>query len=204
MGKTGRVQSSLILPEEKMWIYGNVYEYELSWVKGGEKVEVTASSLPGEIFHGVISSLNPVLDPKTRSVIFRAEIDNPELTLKPEMYVDVVIESVYKAPDGEDSVLAVPKNAVLDTGRRKVVWVNAGDGRYEGRKVRLGPLAVADSEGKTDNFYPVLEGLREGEPVVTKANFLIDSQSQLSGTASSAYGGALGSEEKKAPLAHQH
>jgi Cu(I)/Ag(I) efflux system membrane fusion protein len=192
---TREVETSLILPEEKMWIYGEVYEYELSWVKSGEKVKVTTSSIPGEVFPGIISSVNPVLDPKTRSVSFRAQVDNPGLKLKPEMYVDVVIMSMLSV-DGEMEVLAIPKEAVLDTGRRKIVWVDKGNGEYEGKAVTVGPEATTMIEGSEAKFYQVLKGLSEGEQVVTKSNFLIDSQSQLSGTAASAYGGALGSEKE--------
>lgn len=193
---TREVETSLILPEEKMWIYGEVYEYELSWVKSGEKIRVTTSGIPGEEFPGIISSVNPVLDPKTRSVSFRAQVDNPDLKLKPEMYVDVVIMSMLSV-DGKMEVLAIPKEAVLDTGRRKIVWVDKGNGEYEGKAITVGPEATTMIEGSEAKFYPVLKGLSEGEQVVTKSNFLIDSQSQLSGTASAAYGGALGSEEEE-------
>jgi len=199
-----QVHTSLILPEDKAWIYGDVYEFELSWVKPGEKVEVTAAGFEGEKFSGVISSVNPVLDPQTRSVRFRAEVDNPGLILKPEMYVDVVIQSMYASSDGQHMVLAIPKEAVLDTGRRKIVWVNNGGGEYEGRIVETGPEAIASVDGMDVRFYPVLKGLEEGDQVVVKANFLIDSQSQISGVAASAYGGALESEgEATAPI-HQH
>ncbi|MFH1479405.1 MAG: efflux RND transporter periplasmic adaptor subunit [Candidatus Omnitrophota bacterium] len=198
------VETSLILPEEKMWIYGDAYEYELSWVKAGEKVKVIATSLPGEAFSGIITSLNPVLDPKTRSVRFRAEVDNANLRLKPEMYVDVVIMSMYMGRDGEEEVLAISKDAVLDTGMRKIVWVDKGEQEYEGRIIDIGPEAKGVVDGRESKFYPVLKGLVEGENIVTKANFLIDSQSQISGVASSAYGGTVGALEEKAPAMHQH
>lgn len=204
LARTREIQTNLVLPEEKMWVYGDVYEYELNWVKPGSKVKVTTSSLPGETFYGVISSINPVLDPKTRSVRFRAEIENPQLKLKPQMYVDLVTQSMYMGSGGEHMVLAVPKSAVLNTGTRKIIWIDKQDGEYEGRLVEIGPEATATVEGKEGKFYPVLKGVSEGELVVTEANFLIDSQSQISGVASSAYGGALESEEKKAPPIHQH
>ncbi len=202
--KTRQIHTSYILPEEKMWIYGDIYEYELSWIKVGQKIKVATASFPGEEFSGIISSINPVLDSKTRSVIFRAEIDNPDLKLKPEMFVDIIINSMYMSPNGEHMVLAVPRNAVLDTGVRKIVWIDKGEGEFEGRIVDIGPESVTTIEGMELKFYPVLGGLREGELVVTKANFLIDSQSQITGVAAAAYGGALGKEEKKAPPIHQH
>jgi hypothetical protein len=203
--RTKKVQTSLILPEEKMWIYGDLYEYEMSWVKTGAEVKVTTSSLPGQEFRGVISSVNPVIDPKTRSVRFRAEVGSPDLSLKPEMYVDVVIMSMYKSRTGEHMVLAIPKEAVLDTGTRRIVWIDKGDGEYEGKIVETGPEATVTINNEEKKVYPVLKGLSEGEPVVTKANFLIDSQSQLSGTAASAYGGAISAEEEmKGSPGHQH
>ena len=145
-----------------------------------------------------------MVDPKTRSVRFRAEVDNPDLKLRPQMYVDLVIQSMYIGPEGDHMVLALPKDAVLDTGTRKIVWVDKGNGEYEGREVRIGPEATATVGDKKTKFYPILQGLTENELVVTKANFLIDSQSQISGVAASAYGGALGAEEKKASPVHQH
>ncbi len=199
-----QVQTNLILPEDKMWIYGDVYEYELSWLKTGQKVKVTTAGIPGEEFEGAISSFNPVVDPKTRSVTFRAQVDNPGLKLKPYMYVDVVIMSKYSGPEGEDMVLAIPKNAVLDTGTRRIVWVDVGSGEYEGRLVEIGPEATATVDGQKAQYYPVIKGLSEGELVVTKANFLIDSQSQISGVAASSYSGAIGAEEKTTAPAHQH
>lgn len=208
--KTKIIHTNLILPEQKMWIYGDVYEYELSWLKPGQSVEVTTEAFPGDKFEGTITSINPVLDPKTRSVKFRAEVDNRDLKLKPDMYVDIFVKSHFSTVDG-DHILAIPKDAVLDTGTRKIVWFDKGDGLYEGREIVIGPEATAIINEKTYKYYPVLKGAKEGEEVVTRANFLIDSQSQISGTASSAYGGALGSEEKsddkkneqEAPV-HQH
>ena len=201
---TREIQTSLILPEEKMWIYGDVYEYELSWVKVGNEVKVATPSLPGEKFTGIVASINPVLDSKTRSIRFRAEIDNHDLKLKPEMYVDVFIKSMYVSPDGEHMVLAIPKDAILDTGVRKIVWISREGGDFEGRSVEVGPEATAIVNGEERKFYPVLKGLSEGLQVVTKANFLIDSQSQITGIAAAAYGGTLDADEKKGPVGHQH
>jgi multidrug efflux pump subunit AcrA (membrane-fusion protein) len=202
--KTRQVQTNLILPEEKMWIYGYVYENELGWVKTGEKVKVTTSQNGGE-FHGNIVSLSPVVDPRTRSVTFRAEINNVGLKLKPGMYVDVEIQSMYTSPSGDHMVLVIPKSALLDTGQRKIVWIDRGNGEYEAREVQVGPEAISIIDEKEVKIYPVLKGLREKELVVTKANFLIDSQSQITGKAASAYGGALDTEEKKAPpILHIH
>lgn len=198
--ETKRVQKNLILPEEKMWIYGDVYEYELNWVKEGAYVKAVALGLVGEEFYGKIVSINPVVDSQTRSLRFRALVDNPGQKLKPEMYVDIEIMSQYADSEGNEEVLSIPKSSLLDTGRRRIVWVDKGNGDFEGRRVEVGPEAI-DHFDNPKKYYPVLKGVEEGEAVVTKANFLIDSQSQITGVASSAYGGALGEEQKSAPAA---
>ena len=196
-------QDNLILPGDKMWVYGYAYEYELNWIKKGSDVKVKSIGLIGEEFYGEIISINPTVDPQTRSVKFRALIDNPSKQLKPDMYVDIEIMSEYRDPQGNMEVLSIPKSALLDTGRRKVVWVDLGGGQFEGRKIVVGPEAVEQSE-EQGKFYPVLKGLKEGDVVVTKGNFLIDSQSQITGVAASAYGGAIGDEEPKGSFQGLH
>ena len=198
------VQTNLILPEKTMWIYGEIYEQDLPLVKQGAAITVTSDGLPGKNLKGTITSINPVLDKKTRTATFRALVDNQDLLLKPQMYVDVVIAIHYMSAEGEHAVVSMPKSALLDTGRRKIVWVDQGGGRFEGRAVQLGP-ELTSGDNYEDRYYPVLGGLTEGEQVVTKGNFLIDSQSQITGVAASAYGGAIGDEEVSAqPAGHVH
>jgi len=197
--RTKKVQTNLILPGEKMWIYGDVYEYELTWVKKDSFVKVRPISLVGEEFWGKVVSINPVVDPQTRSVRFRALIDNPGQRLKPDMYVDIEIMSQYTDPQGNTEVLSIPKSALLDTGRRRVVWVDRGDGQFEGRAIEIGPEAI-DNSNDLIKFYPVLMGLEEGDMVVTKGNFLIDSQSQITGVVASAFGGTLEPAENKGSM----
>lgn len=199
-----RAQLNLILPEDKAWVYADIYEYELAWVKTGQLVTITTTAYPGKEFKGLIKSISPVINPMTRSTTVRIEADNLEMKLKPEMYVDVVIESSYIAEDGSHEVLAVSKAAVLDTGIRKLVYVDAGSGEFLGKEIKTGPEVVLDIGGRKVKMVPVIRGLKEGEKVVTKANFLIDSQSQLSGAAGAAYGGALGTKEEAKPPLHQH
>lgn len=201
--KTWQVQTNLILPGDKMWIYGDIYEYEINWVKTGSYVSVRPLSLAGEEFFGQVVSINPVVDPQTRSVRIRALIDNPGQRLKPEMYVDIEIMSQYMDPEGNSDVLSIPKSALLDTGRRRIVWVDTGKGQFEGRAVEIGPEAVRNSYDKS-KFYPVLQGLREGEMVVTRGNFLIDSQSQITGVVASSYGGSLDSTTKSKAMEGSH
>lgn len=204
-------QTSLILPEDKAWVYAEIYEYDIGWIKDGQEAKVTAIAFPGEEFKGVIRSITPVLDPKTRSVKARIEVDNPEKKLKPEMYVDVIIESIYIAPDGSHEVIGIPKEALLDTGTRKIVYVDAGDGKFLGKEVRVGPESVASVDGKETRLYPILSGLNEGDIIVKKGNFLIDSQSQLTGGMSVLWGGAQEiktegptGENEKVETKHRH
>ena len=102
-------------------------------------------------------------------------------------------------------VLTVPKSAVIDTGLRKIVFIDRGESGYEQIEVEVGPEAwgASDDSETQRRYYPIVSGLTPGDRVVTHGNFLIDSQTQLTGSASGAYGGALGGEESKAPV-HQH
>ena len=105
---------------------------------------------------------------------------------------------------GGDTALAVPKLAILDTGLRKLVYVEVKAGGYVAREVTLGPEAVTVVNGVEKTFYPVISGLSEGERVVTRGNFLIDSQTQLTGAAEAVYGGAIGKDEEVKTPGHQH
>lgn len=195
---------NLILPEDKVWVYADIYEYELSWVKEGLTVKVTTQSYPGEEFNGTIRAIGQILDPNTRSAKARLEIDNPDKKLKLEMFVDVFIQSSL------GDVLAVRREALLDTGMRKIVWVDKGNGNFAARDVKTGPEGFALIENEKVRVFPVLSGLNEGEYVVTKGNFLLDSQSQLTGGMSLQWGGAseikdqTGSGGETKPIATQH
>jgi Cu(I)/Ag(I) efflux system membrane fusion protein len=150
----------------KVWIDAAIYEYEVPLIQLGQEATVDLSYAPAEVLRGKVTYVYPYLDEKTRTVRVRLEFPNPHLTLKPGMYAEVVL----KAKRGE--ALAVPQTAVLDTGSRKLVFVSRGEGRFDPREIRTGYLG--------GGYYQVLEGLAQGEQVVTSANFLIDSESQLS------------------------
>lgn len=150
----------------RVWIDAAIYQYEVSLVKVGQEATVQLSYAPGETLTGRVAYVYPYLDEETRTVTVRIEFANPETKLKPGMYAEVLLRS------DQGEALAVPKSAVLDTGSRKLVFVSRGEGRFDPREIRTGYLA--------GDYYQVLEGLREGEQVVTSANFLIDSESQLS------------------------
>ena len=157
----------------RVWVYADVYEYELPWVREGQEAEVELSYLPGRSFTGKVTYVYPFLEPETRTVKVRMSFPNPELELKPEMYANVTIRSPLPA----DSVLTVPVQAVIHSGPRRLAVISLGEGRFQPREIRVG----AEAEG----FYEVLEGLREDERIVTSAQFLIDSESNLKAAVSS-------------------
>jgi Cu(I)/Ag(I) efflux system membrane fusion protein len=160
--------NSLLLPagdDKNIWVYASIYEGDLEYVKIGQNAVVTVPSNTSQKFNGKIVSIDPVMDPATRSVRARILAINPYGTIEHRTYLDVAIavELGYK--------LIVPADAVLDTGIRQVVFIDKGEGTLEPKEVKLGM--------KNDNYYIVQSGINEGDKVVTNANFLIDSESQL-------------------------
>ncbi len=151
----------------RVWVYADVYEYELPWIAVGQRGVVELSYLPGVSLEGVVTYIYPYLDPKTRTARVRLELDNPGGVLKPDMFANVSIEA-----ETRNSVIAVPDEAVIRSGRRNLIVVALGDGRFQPRDVTLGL-------NTGDGWLEVLGGLRESERVVTSGQFLIDSESKL-------------------------
>jgi len=149
----------------RIWILADIYEYELPFIKKGQGATVTLSYDPGTKLHGHVAFIYPTLDAKTRTARVRFELDNPGEKLKPDMYANVEIT----VPLG--TRLVIPRDAVLESGERQLLFIHHGGGQLEWRNVKLG--------AKAGDWLEVLEGLKEGEHVVTGANFLIDSESQL-------------------------
>jgi Cu(I)/Ag(I) efflux system membrane fusion protein len=282
---------------DTVWVYLDIYEMELPWIRYGQKVRITAEALPGRLFEGLVTFVQPVVNETTRTVRIPVHIENPDHALKPEMFVSATVlatlgpdgqaaptgvegkftcpmhpqvitdepgdcsvcgmplekipgptqddhmghapatrpstgvggeegttqpapryqcpmkcegEKTYDQPgrcpvcnmrlkelapaerDASDGGLpAVPVQAVLDSGTRKLVYVEKARGTFEPREVVLGPRA--------GDYYPVLTGLEAGERVVTRGNFLIDSQFQITGHPSLFYPGGL-----HAAQSHQH
>ncbi|HEU4401883.1 MAG TPA: efflux RND transporter periplasmic adaptor subunit, partial [Candidatus Polarisedimenticolia bacterium] len=156
----------------RVWVIASVYEYELPFVRPGQPATISLTYLPGQTFQGRVSLVYPVLEGATRTAQVRLEFPNPRLDLKPEMYAEVALQSDLGPR------LAVPESAILATGTRNVVFVLRGEGYFEPREVRLGLRLPGTAE--------VLEGLTEGEAVVTSGNFLIDSESKMKGADESA------------------
>lgn len=265
---------------DTVWVYLDIYEADLPWVRYGQQVEITAEALPGRVYKGQVTFVQPVVNEETRTVRVPVHVENKDHALKPGMFVSAVIKSALAgdgrvAPAGVEGkfscpmhpevlrdqagrcpvcempleqipgsaqavqtavtapaayfctmkceggktydkpgncpvcgmkltqvpaapavsgagLLAVPVSAVLDSGTRRIVYVEKSRGLFEAREVVLGP--------RTAGFFPVITGVAEGERVVTRGGFLIDSQFQITGHPSLFYPGGLMSDSS----GHQH
>jgi Cu(I)/Ag(I) efflux system membrane fusion protein len=148
-----------------VWLYVDIYEYELPFVRLGQEATIQLSYLPGETFRGKAIYIYPSLNPETRTAKVRFEIPNSHQRLKPEMYANVEI----KVQLGRK--LVVPEGAIIDTGLRQLAIIDKRGGYFEPREVKV-------MRG-TENYYEVISGLKAGDRVVTSANFLVDSESKL-------------------------
>lgn len=240
---------------DPIWLYLDVYEYDIAWVRYGQTVDLTLEAFAGENFRGTVTFIDPFLDERSRTVRVRVNLKNPGQRLKPGMYAsatiqvrllasggpsptglegkfscpmhpEVIRDEAGKCPicnmeliripesgpfadhsiqqpqnpggaassqhqdhaqqsgaDGKGAnPLAVPASAVLDTGRRQVTYRATQDGNYQLVELQVGPLATgADSSGQPALYYPVLQGLKEGDQIVVRGGFLLDSQTQIEG-----------------------
>ncbi len=262
---------------DPIWLYLNIYEFDVAWVRFGQTVDVHLEAFPGETFNGSIMFIDPFLDDATRTIRVRVNIKNSERLLKPQMFATATIhvrlrpdgtpqptglEGMFVCPmhpevmqrepgkcsicemplekvpergmrEGEKSqhaghehhvgasggTLAIPVSAVLDTGRRRITYRQTDDGAYELVELKLGPRAHAmDESGKRREFFVVLDGINEGDRVVSQSGFLLDSQRQIEGMPSllypagqagaalhSGHGGATSSPStKEMPSGHKH
>ncbi len=240
---------------DPIWLYLELYEYDIASVRYGQPVDVALEAFPGETFRGIVTFIDPFLDDRTRTVKVRVNLKNPDRKLKAGMYASATIrvrlrgdgvaaptglEGKFSCPmhpeviqiepgkcpvcmmeliqiprgspfanpgdqehaahalgdtspehaehppevttEAESNPLAIPASAVLDTGRRQIAYRATKDGNYELVELQVGPLATAtDEAGRTTLYYPVLKGLNEGDPVVVRGGFLLDSQIQIEG-----------------------
>jgi Cu(I)/Ag(I) efflux system membrane fusion protein len=150
-----------------VWVWAQFYQDELPMLKAGLPITITTSSYPGEKFNGKISVVDPFINDSLRTGRVRIDVENADLKLRPDMYVDADLTMDM----GEG--IAVPFNAVLPTGKHNIVFVDKGGGKLEPRFVELGR--------KYGDFYEVKSGLNENERVVTSANFLIDAEAKVQG-----------------------
>ncbi len=245
---------------DPIWLYLELYEYDIASVRFGQPVDVALEAFPGETFRGIVTFIDPFLDDRTRTVKVRVNLKNPDRKLKAGMYAsatirvrllgngaaaptglegkfscpmhpEVIQDEAGKCPvckmdliqiprgspfahlggpvhathaagekppgqadhsppatteaaamETEANPLAVLASAVLDTGRRQIAYRATQDGNYELIELQVGPLATAtDKTGRTTLYYPVLKGLNEGDSVVIRGGFLLDSQTQIEG-----------------------
>jgi RND family efflux transporter MFP subunit len=151
-----------------IWVDADIYQYELPWIKVGQKVQMSLDYLPGETFTGKIDYIYPYLKQATRTARVRLRFPNPKLKLKPDMFAQVRI----KSPVTKEAVV-VPTDAVLDNGLKQHVFLALGQGRFLPREVKLGVY------GNGNQYREVLSGLKGGEDIVTSAQFLLDSESRF-------------------------
>ncbi len=149
-----------------VWVMADVAEQDAGRVRVGDAVSISVRALPDEIFRGKVAFILPELKAETRTAQVRIELPNPDHKLIHQMYADVTIETARSAP-----LLAAPTSAIIDSGLRQVAIVDLGDGKYAPRPVKLGR--------RGGDYVEITEGLEKGDMVVTKANFLIDAESNL-------------------------
>lgn len=163
---TPQTELYLLADLKKVWVYVDIYEQELPWVRVGDRAEMELAGIPGRTFSGHVGFIFPYAESKTRTIKIRIEFSNPDFALKPDMFADVTVFSGKRK-----QAIVIPTRAIIRSGTREQVFVVREPGKFEPREVKLG----ITSEGLTQ----IVEGLNEGEKVVTSAQFLIDSESKL-------------------------
>jgi len=149
----------------QLWVIADVPEKDIHFIKTGLTVEIKVSAYPNEVFKGTITYIGDQIDPSTRTVKSRAEVDNSLGKLKPEMFASISITTEVVS-----DVLAIPEEAVQTMGNKKIVFVDKGKGEFEKREVLLGR--------QLGSYYEIVDGLKTGEKMVTKGSFLLKSEAQ--------------------------
>jgi membrane fusion protein, copper/silver efflux system len=150
----------------RVWVYVDVYEDDLAWVRAGDAAEMRLAALPTRVFQGKIATIYPYMEAKTRTAKLRLEFSNTDKSLKPDMYANVMLHASRQV-----NAVVIPSEAVVRSGARELAFVVQGPGKFTPREIRTG----VTSNGATQ----VVTGLTAGEEVVTSAQFLIDSESKL-------------------------
>lgn len=163
---TPKTELYMLADLSRVWVYVDVYEEDLPWVKQGDEAEMRVRAVPGRTFRGKVVYIYPYMERKTRTARVRLEFENPDLLLKPEMFANITLRSGRVV----DAVV-VPSEAVVRSGERDLVFVVREPGKFEPRPVTLG-LA-------SGGLVQIIDGVKPGEEVVTSAQFLIDSESKL-------------------------
>jgi Cu(I)/Ag(I) efflux system membrane fusion protein len=193
---TPETELYMIADLSKVWVYAEIYEYELPWVKVGDPVEMRLAGVPGRIFKGHLAFIYPYAEAKTRTIKVRLVFDNAELLLKPDLFAEVTIYAGKQV----DAVV-IPSEAVIRSGAKTQVFIVRGAGKFEPRQITTGLSSNDD--------IAVLDGVKAGEEVVTSAQFLIDSESKLHEATAKMMEPSAPQQSEPKPLlmeqgAHQH
>lgn len=189
--KVNKPEESLIYPSgERVWIHADIYEQDLNIIRSAQKVEARIKGYEEEVFTGEIYTIEEVLNSQTRSAKARVKIADPKNLLKHEIYAELTVEIAL------GKRLTVPKTSLIDTGTRKVTYLDLGQGRYQPVQVKTGVEA--------QNYVEILEGLKENDLVVTDGNFFLDSQTTLTGGQELLYGAGEEIKEKAKEPKHIH
>jgi RND family efflux transporter MFP subunit len=170
-----------------VWVKADIFDTDIARIRPGLSAQVTSEALPDAKLHGEVTFIDPHSDPQARTTPVRIQMENPGTRLRPGM----IVQTSFQMPLG--SVLTVPQTAVIDTGMDKMVYVAGENGVFERRSIHVG-TPVKDR-------YPIVDGLKSGEKVVTNGAFLIDSQTRLTGGLTGMFGGSKSFTESAAPSA---
>jgi Cu(I)/Ag(I) efflux system membrane fusion protein len=173
---------------DEVWFVADVYEQDLGALKLGQQIAIKCPAHPDQTFKGRLVFIDRQVDPQKRTVMARFLVSNPNHLLIPQLSATGVLQL-----GTQKSLLAIPAAAVIDTGKRQLVYVETTPHTYELRPVTIGPEGEISNEGST-RWVPVIKGLTAGEHVVTSGAFLIDAEAQMQG---------LPASEGEAPSAMQ-
>lgn len=175
----------------QIWIVAEVFEYQADWIKNHQTAIATLPYLPGKTWQGMVDYVYPRLDVKTHTLRVRLVFPNPDLTLKPNMYANVkIISKTIK------DALAIPKLALIRTGEGDRVILALGEGRFKAQSVQVGI--------ESGEYYQILSGLKAGDNIVTSAQFLIDSESNMKAAMSRMESDTTTKSDDAKPVKEEH
>ncbi|PMG64603.1 efflux transporter periplasmic adaptor subunit [Vibrio lentus] len=154
-------------PLNEVWVDAEVFERQAHWISSGSNAEMTLDAIPGKEWQGNVDYVYPILDPKTRTLRVRLKFSNPHGELKPNMFANIALK-----PISDESVLTIPRSSVIHSGGMTRVVLSEGDGKYRSARIEVGREAGEKIE--------VIQGLQQGEDIVTSAHFMLDSESSQS------------------------
>lgn len=154
-------------PLDEVWVDAEVFERQAHWISSGSNAEMTLDAIPGKEWQGNVDYVYPILDPKTRTLRVRLKFSNPNGELKPNMFANIALK-----PINDDAVLTIPRSSVIHSGGMTRVVLSEGEGKYRSARIEVGREA--------DDKIEVLQGLTQGEHIVTSAHFMLDSESSQS------------------------